>query len=60
MDLITPLFVCNCNSPILVTPAQAGVQGIKRDLSTTQSRVAATFRIWSWVLAGLGGDKDGG
>jgi hypothetical protein len=60
MDLITRLFVCNCNSPILVTPAQAGVQGIKRNLSTTQSRVAATFRILPWAPTGLGGDKGGG
>ena len=44
----------NVPSPTLVTPAEAGAQGIKRDLSITQNCAAAIFRMWLWAPASAG------
>jgi probable rRNA maturation factor len=48
------------NSPKLVTPAQAGAQGIKQDLSTAQSPAPVTFRMWPWAPACAGVIRRGG
>ncbi len=49
-------FFGNCNSPKLVTPAQAGAQGNKQDLATGQGHEALISRM-SLGPRLRGGDK---
>ena len=45
--------------PKVVTPAQAGAQGIKQDFATGKSRAVGISRMLPWAPACLGGDKGG-